>query len=387
MNALILAWAYLRFYWGRSVVLMLVAALILSVPFATQVLLASSQQQLTARAVATPLLLGQRGSGLDLTMNALYFADHQPSPLTMAAVEGLWDSGLGTPIPLHTAYRTAGFPIVGTTLDYFEFRRLSFAAGRALALLGEAVIGATVAERLDKGVGDTLISTPENLFDLDGIYPLEMPIVGVLERRNSADDEAVFVDIKTAWIIAGIGHGHEDVVSEEQVMAGEVIADASVVEYQRITPENIDGFHFHGAGDDYPVTAVIVDPFDRRSATILKGRYLDPEAPLQLIEPIHVVRGIVHRLFRVKTLLDAVTVIIGGAALAAVGLALYLSLRLRAGEMATAVKLGAQRGTIVQLVAAEMAILLSLAITLAALVALAIDRYGEDWVHWLLVLG
>ncbi len=37
-----------------------------------------------------------------------------------------------------------------------------------------------------------------------------MPVVGVLARAGTPDDSAVFVDIKTAWVIAGIGHGHTD---------------------------------------------------------------------------------------------------------------------------------------------------------------------------------
>ena len=180
MNALFLAYAYLRYHWARSVILVLVAALILFVPIATQILLSTSERALVARGEATPLLLGSRGSQLDLTMAALYFSEERPDPVAMREVEDVWDSGLGLPIPVHTAFSSGGFRIVGTTLDYFDFRDLRFGDGRGLAVLGEAVLGAEVAEALDKGVGDTLVSSPENLFDLDGVYPLEMPVVGVL---------------------------------------------------------------------------------------------------------------------------------------------------------------------------------------------------------------
>ena len=71
MNALYLAYAYLRYHWARSLVMVLVAALILFVPVATQILLSTSERTLTARADATPLILGAKGSALDLTMAAL----------------------------------------------------------------------------------------------------------------------------------------------------------------------------------------------------------------------------------------------------------------------------------------------------------------------------
>ena len=207
MNALYLAFAYLRYHWARSLVLVLVAALIMFVPVATQTLLSTSERALVARGKDTPLLLGSRGSQLDLTMAALYFSEERPDPVPMLEVESVWDSGLGVPIPVHTAFASSGFRIVGTTLDYFDFRDLSVIEGRGLSLLGDAVIGAKVAQELGKGVGDTLVSSPENLFDLDGVYPLEMPIVGVLEQTNTPDDTAIFVDIKTTWVIQGIGHG------------------------------------------------------------------------------------------------------------------------------------------------------------------------------------
>jgi putative ABC transport system permease protein len=382
VNALFLAFAHLRHHLGRSVLLVLSMALILSVPVATRILMSASEAALTARAEATPLLLGRRGSALDLAMAALYFSDARPSPLPMAEVEAIWESGLAVPIPLHTAFETNGFRIVGTTLDYFDFRALRVVEGRGLALLGEAVVGARAAEALGTSPGDTLVSAPQNLFDLDGVYPLEMTVVGVLAPTGSPDDEAVFVDLKTAWVISGIGHGHDDVVS-----VGETVAAADIVEFQRITPENIESFHFHGDTDDFPVSAVIVVPPDARSSTILQGRYLDPDGPAQLVRPAVVVEGLVARIFRIRTLLDAVTAIVALAALAAVGLAVFLSWRLRAREVETAVRLGAQKGMIVRLLAAETVIILCVASGLVACATFILARNPEAPVGWLLALG
>lgn len=388
MNAVYLALAYLRYHWARSLVLIWAAALIMVVPVVTQTLLSTSERALVLRGQATPLLLGSRGSQLDLTMAALYFSDERPQPLKMAEVEQIWNSGLGLPIPLHTAFSSSGFRIVGTTLDYFDFRDLTIASGRSLSVLGDAVIGAGVAKALGLSVGDTLVSAPENLFDLDGVYPLEMPVVGVLAPTNTADDQAIFVDIKTAWVIQGIGHGHEDVVTAADLDADSTaLAAASVVQYQRITPENIDSFHFHGSQEDFPASAVIVVPNDTRAATILKGRYLDADSPTQLIEPATVIQGLVDRIFRIKSLLDGVTAIIAIAAVAALGLAVFLGYRLRAREVATAVKLGAQKGMVLRLLAAETVTLLLIAGGIATLAAAIVGSNAEAWTTWLLGFG
>lgn len=383
MNALFLALSYLRYHWARSVVLVLVTAMILSVPIISQVLLNGSQAALTDRAEKTPLILGSRGSQLDLIMNALYFSDDRAAPVTMAETETIWETGLGLPIPLNTAFETNGARIVGTSLEYFDFRGLDIAAGRQIALLGEAVLGADVAARLGLGPGDQVVSAPQNLFDLDGVYPLELNIVGVLAPTGTADDEAVFADIKTTWVIAGIGHGHDGVLAEGAT-SGDIVASASIVEFNRITEDNIDSFHFHGDPSGYPVSAIVLVPQDARSATILRGRYLDPENPVQMVVPREVIGELVDRIFRIKTLLDAVTIIVGGAALAAVALAVFLTYRLRAREMQTAFKIGARRSMILRLLAAETAILLSFSGVIALGITLAVQSRGSAIVAWLL---
>ncbi len=386
MNAFHLAFAHLRWTWGRSLVLILVGALILAVPLVSQTLLRGSEEALTRRAEATPLVMGSRGSQLDLVMNAVYFSKDRAEPITMAANEAVWNSDLGLPIPLHTAFETNGARIVGTSLDYFDFRELDMAEGRMFAVLGEAVMGAAVAERLGLEPGDAVVTSPQNLFDLDGVYPLELGIVGVLAPTGTPDDEAVFADVKTTWVIAGIGHGHEDVITAEEAEAGNVTANAALAEYNRITEDNIDSFHFHGAPETFPISALIVDPYDERSGTILRGRYLDASNPLQVVLPEEIVAGLVDRIFRIATLLDAVTLIIGVAAGGAIALALFLSWRLRAPEMATAWRLGAGRGTILALAGAEVVVLLAASLCLAALIVLGVQSSGETIVSWLLAL-
>lgn len=383
MNAFFLAFSYLRFHWGRSLVLVLVAALILSVPIISQVLLNGSQKALTERAEETPLVLGRRGSQLDLAMNAVYFSDDRAEPVTMADADAIWDSGLALPIPLNTAFETNGARIVGTTLEYFDFRGLQVTRGRQLALLGEAVLGAKVAARLDLEPGDTVVSAPQNLFDLDGVYPLELNIVGVLAGTGTADDEAVFVDIKTSWVIAGIGHGHDGVLSPDET-SGDIVAAADIVEFNRITQENIDSFHFHGDPANYPVSAILLVPNDTRDATLLRGRYLDTENAVQMIVPEDVIGELFGRIFRIKSLLDAVTLIVGAAALAAIGLAVFLTYRLRAREIQTAFKIGARRGMILRLLAAETVILLCFAGLIASGIALAVKSNGSALVSWLI---
>ena len=81
---------------------------------------------------------------------------------------------------------------------------MTVARGRNLALRGDCVLGAGAAKALGLEHGDSLLSSPETLFDLAGVYSLKMRVAGILAPTHSADDLAVFVDLKTAWIIQGL---------------------------------------------------------------------------------------------------------------------------------------------------------------------------------------
>jgi putative ABC transport system permease protein len=252
MHALFLAWQYLVFNRFRSLTMVACVTLIAALPLSLEVLLDESERQLLSRAESTPLLLGAKGSALDLVMNALYFDDEVPELISMLAVDELLATDLADPLPLYTRFNARGFPIVGTTLGYFDFRALDIAQGRQMAVLGEAVLGATVAESLGLNPGDSLLSSPETVFDLAGIYPLKMKVVGVLGRSHTPDDLAVFTDIKTTWVIEGLGHGHQDVsqVTDETLIMQRtesgVVASPKLFQYSEITDDNIDSFHFHG---------------------------------------------------------------------------------------------------------------------------------------------
>ncbi len=179
-NNLYLAYRYLIFNKIRSLVLISCITIIAALPLTLEILLNESERQLALRAELSPLLIGAKGSALDLVMNSLYFSDEVPQTITMAATEQVMDSELAMPIPLYIRFQARSFPIVGTTLDYFDFRKLELAQGKMFTSLGQCVIGSDVADKLGLNPDDYIVSSPENLFDIAGMYPLKMKISGVL---------------------------------------------------------------------------------------------------------------------------------------------------------------------------------------------------------------
>lgn len=390
IDSFYLAWRYLRYHRLRTILLIASLSLIGFIPTALNQLLDESQRQLMARADSTPLIIGARGSRMDLVMNALYFSNDSPAPLAAAAIERVLDSGLADAIPLHVRLRTQYAPIIGTTLDYFDFRRLNIRNGRQLGMLGECVVGGALAEKHNLKPGDYLISTPQDMFDIAGVYPLRMPVVGILEKNGSPDDEAVFVDIQTAWVIDGLGHGHQDIstIEDDSLLLefenGTRRASQKLNYYNEITEQNIDSFHFHGDPATFPLTAVIVLPHDDKSATLLKGRYLTAENE-QMITTPEVIHELLENIFRIKRLMDAIILVVAVAMGLSVILIFLLSLRLRAREIETVFNLGGSRSMVARLVAAEIVLIVLLTAAVCTLLLWWLDNHSGELVRYLLI--
>jgi putative ABC transport system permease protein len=383
-----LAWRYLVFHRVKTTILLTAITLILYLPAGLRVLVEQSARQLRARAVATPLILGAKGSPLELVLDSLYFRADRPESLAYTELAAVEESGFAQAVPLYTRFQSRGHPIVGTTLDYFSFRGLNVENGRMMAILGECVLGSRVAGSLQVGPGDALVSSPESVFDLAGIYPLKMSVVGVLAPADSADDDAIFVDLKTAWIIEGLGHGHQDLRKREAASGvlgregNKVIANASVVQYNEITERNIDTFHFHGDLGAYPITSVLLRPHDQKSSALLQGRYQAAELPVQIVVPAEVMDDLLATILTVERFVVGGALILGLATLATTALVFWLSLRLRRREIDTLFKIGGSRFIIASVMASEIVIVLVGGMILAGAGTWLTGRFGALVIRW-----
>lgn len=386
-----LAWRYLRHHRAKTTLLVLSLAIFIGLPLVMRAMSTVIQKSLMARAQSTPLLLGKKGSSLDLVVEALYFESKGIEPLSAVDVEELDRTGLARAIPLRTGLTVRKFPVLGTSLDYFSFRDLRLASGRYLARLGECVVGADVATELGLRPGDSILTSPSTLFDLAGVYPLELRVVGTLAPAHRPDDRAVFVDLKTAWVAEGLGHGHEDLATAEGDVLlasadGVATANAKLIQYNRITDANLESFHFHGDPDAYPVSAIIAVPSDEKSAVLLRGRFVD-DATRQLLRPAQVVESLNDQIFRFERVLRIIVSTVGLATALMFVLVMVLSWKLRATELRTMTRLGCGRWKAAQIMGAEVLLMLGASVVIASAVGLLMAYYGETWLRDLILQG
>ncbi len=379
LNALYLATKSLWWARGRAITIILCLALTLWLPLTVRTVMQQFSDEIIQRAEVTPLIIGAKGSQIDLALHALYFESAAPDETQMAEVTYVRDSGYATAIPLHLRYRTQrkngaeGAPIVGTTIDYFQFRKLSLQSGQGLQIYGDCVVGQNVAKRMQLTVGDQLLSAPRNTFNLVGDYPLKLNVKGILNRSRSPDDDAVFVHVDTTWIIDGIGHGHVAVENEEKEGLG------TILPYTEITAGNIDSFHFHGDRNQFPVSAVIAVPDSKKNQTLLLGRYASVRTEqAQCLKPTTVVQNLLSIVFRVEQLVWISSVLATLVTAALMSLVVLLSIRLRAAEMQTLAKIGCSKVTLVAIVGTEIGLMIFAGIAVAVAASWATNLLIAD---------
>lgn len=389
MDSLIyMAIRYICFHWVKSAILMVCVTLSIFLPVVGTAVMDEIQTSLKSRAQSTPLIVGAKGSRLDLALHALYFDVNTPETIRYSVDKTLRDYKLGRAIPVYRKDHQGqdSVPIVGIKLSYVRFRNLEVAKGELFTKIGQCVIGSAVARRLAVEVGDVIFSQPKEIENMASPSGVKLQITGVLHPTGTPDDEVVFTDLKTMWILDGYGHGHQDLEHEKD---GDVFLNRDqhsatvnmrITSFIEITDENVGSFHFHGSFENFPITAVIMYPDSEQAETFIQDRITADSRPLQTVRPSIEIEQLLNRILKVKTIFN-----IGTYALFIVtGLFLVLntllSVRLRQREMLTMFKMGCGRFTIVGLYVWEYLLILIASGLFALILSFASVQLLQDFV-------
>ena len=203
-----LALAYLR---DRALLTGLhMALLALGVAMIVVLLLATSQaeRKLERDARGVDLVVGAKGSPMQLILSALLHVDVPTGNIPLADAERLAADPLvrsATPLALGDSYR--GFRNVGTDASFLELYEARFAEGQAFAGEMEAVLGAETAARTGLKVGDRFAGS-HGLAETGGGAHGEHAyrVVGVLAPNGSVVDRLVLTPLESVWEVLG-DHG------------------------------------------------------------------------------------------------------------------------------------------------------------------------------------
>ncbi|RKT59538.1 putative ABC transport system permease protein [Azonexus fungiphilus] len=341
---------------------MLAATLLLSVERVRQAARASFAQSVSA----TDLVVGARSSPVQLVLHAVFHLGEPTGNLGWDSYRKIAaDPAIAWSVPLSLGDSHRGYPVLGTTPDYFVHFRygdrqpLSFASGAAFAGIFEAVLGAEVAARLGYRVGER-ITLSHGDGGLAGMEHEDKPftVVGILAPTGTPVDRSVHVGL------AAIEAIHLDWIGGAPVPGFSI--GAEVVQKFDLTPKSITAFlvGLHRRGEVFAVQRRIGAFAGEPLTAVLPGVALD-----QLWQSV----GFAERALQV---LSWLVLAVGLAGLAATMLA---GLDQRRRELAILRSLGAGRRHLLALLVLESGVvsLLGCLLGLAATTLLALFGAGR----------
>ncbi len=354
--ALICACRSIRAHPWRNALLICCLALTIACPLTLFVLGKHYQQQMQARTQQTPLIASALGSTIDHILNALYFSNdtHQHTlPWKQFTDARLHDHCHAVPLLTGASYHN--LPLIGTSRDYFTLRQLSLQTGTWPLFHGETVVGANCATTLQLTIGDKITCDSNNSFRLATAQPLTLLVTGILEEAHSADDTALFVDIHTSWIIAGLGHGHK---------ASTAQADPALIMDDTLNPSSQNRFHFHGHTENFPLSAILLFPETEKAATLLSARY-QSDSQLQIYQPFSEITQLLT-IFSPFTIVIALSLVLTALICAVLFVLIFsLTVQMRRSERHSFFILGCSTAFVIRLYATELSLLLLAALICA----------------------
>ena len=350
MNLLTLSWKYLRFRplaTGLNVILLAFGLAIITVLLLVQ---HQFEQKMTRDAAGIDLVVGAKGSPLQLILSSVYHIDFPTGNIKMEEAQRISRSRLVKQvIPLAMGDNVQGLRILGTNHDYLDLYAVKFAAGKAWDKPFEVTLGAESAQILGLKLGDTFsgshgISVGSHDHDQHAFR-----VTGILAPSGKVVDRLVLTSIESVWYTHDEGGDAEPISSDE----------ASLAVKEGTLEEGIDPHLLPVAVRGFPISN------QEREVTTLLIRYRNPMAAIQLPRMINSGTSMqaaspAFEMSRLFELLGVGISLLKGLALAlvviaglSIFIALYNSLKERKYDLAILRTLGASRTKLVTLVFLE----------------------------------
>lgn len=210
MSLLGLSIAYLRARLLSTCLNLLLLALGVGMIVLLLLFSAKFEERLTRDADGIDLVIGAKGSPLQLILSSIYHLDIPTGNIPISEMERWRDHELvSSVIPLALGDSLGGFRIVGTETAYADHYGATLSEGRFWKAPSEAVLGSAVAAKTGLHVGDRFLGNhglgPGG--PAHGDHPYE--VVGLLSPTASVIDRLVLTGVDSIWASHGI-----DVIDE-----------------------------------------------------------------------------------------------------------------------------------------------------------------------------
>ena len=338
--------------WSRKIVALL---LILAIALSTMTLIGMERLKESAKTgfsnsiSGTDLIVGARTGDVQLLMATVFKVGRPIANVSWGSIEKIASSSeVSWVVPISVGDSHEGFPVVGTTNDYFKFyrygnkREMSFRIGSGFGGDFDAVVGSKVANELGYYLGDTI------------------------QLAHGAGDH--------------ISHHHDEVFKISGVLnpTGTPIDSSVIIPLMGMEAMHHEGEHYHGATHPKAVTAAFIGLKSKFRIFTMQQKINKWEAePLMGIVPGIVLAQLWNSLQLLDNILKGLGVLLVSIALLGVMVAFIMLVTHRKQEIVTLRIIGAHPRHIVALIITEVCVITFLGIGLGVTISIMASRLFE----------
>ncbi len=326
--------------------------LLLTLSVATLVILVLFSSQLSERferdARGIDLVVGAKGSPLQLILSSIYQVDVPTGNIPLATVDMLRsDPTVAEVIPLALGDSFRGYRIVGTEAAYIDHFGGIIAQGRVFTGNHQAVLGAQVARQTGAGLGQKFVGS--HGLSGDGHEHAETPyeVVGILAPTGTVLDRLIITPVGSIWAAHGFtppaaegaaeapahtGHDHNDHDHD-----GDRHQDHAAEDHDH----GAEGEHAAHGGGELEVTALLIK-YRSSMAAVRLPSFINKQTQLQAAAPAVEMTRLLSLLGVGIDAVRAFAVLLMATSGLSIFVALYSALRQREGDMAMLRVMGAR---------------------------------------------
>ncbi len=210
MNLFQISWANLRAKPLSSFLSGLLMTLGITIISLLLLLNKQLDEQFRRNVRGTDMVLGAKGSPLQLILSSVYQLDAPVGNIPLAEAQRLTRNPMiKSAIPLSLGDNFKSFRIVGTTQPFLAHYGATVAEGRTFQAPMEVVIGPNVAAATGLKPGDSFNGSHGLDAEGEAHNQLAYNVVGVLNPTNTVSDQLILTNLASIWAIHDAGHADE----------------------------------------------------------------------------------------------------------------------------------------------------------------------------------
>ena len=318
------------------------------------------EQQLQANLRGVDMVVGSKGSPLQLILSSIYHIDNPTGNIPYREAIKIDNNPLvDLTVPLSFGDSYNGFRIVGTTHRYPELYEMSLNEGRLWSQSLEVVLGSTVAQIHKLKIGDTFYGT-HGLVEGGHVHDeYAYEVVGVFNPSYTILDQLILTNTQSVWQV----HNHEVIDEGKEHHNGQHNNHEHEHHTEELTATMLGSSS--SIPEDAMITSLLVK-FKNPIGLIQLPRKINETTNMQAAVPALEISRLTNLLgFGVQTIniIAFIIIIVSGLS---IFISLYNSLKKRRYELSLMRVHGATKWQLVQLVLQE-GIILSLTGTIFGL--------------------